>query len=105
MMPEPNYRMRLAGSIKLLEARQKARFFDPTEKDLMEIADDIWRAMWAAAPADALVGRFLAWPLPASVASDLCVTDPNYKFPRSGTCLLTADEARQMFEHLFAKPL
>jgi hypothetical protein len=48
----------------------------------------------------ALVDRFLAWPLPQSVCSDLCVTDRNYKFPRSGTNLLTASEAQQMIEHL-----
>lgn len=50
----------------------------------------------------ALVDRFLAWKLPASVCSDTCVTDRNYGFPRSGTNLLDADEARQMVEHLFA---
>jgi hypothetical protein len=49
----------------------------------------------------ALVDRFLAWQLPKSVCSDGCVTDQNYKFPRCGTNLLTADEARQMIEHLF----
>lgn len=49
----------------------------------------------------ALVDRFLAWPLPKSVRSDLCVTE-EYPHPRSGTNLLTADEARQMFEYLFA---
>jgi hypothetical protein len=49
---------------------------------------------------DKLVDRFLAWPLPESVCSDLCVTDRKYKFPRSGTNLLTADEARAMFQHV-----
>ena len=49
-----------------------------------------------------LVDRFLAWPLPQSVASDLCVTDPNYAFPRRGTSLLTATEATQMIEYLLA---
>lgn len=49
-----------------------------------------------------LVDRFLAWPLPKSVSSDTCVTVPEYQSPRSGTNLLTADEARQMIEHLFA---
>lgn len=48
----------------------------------------------------ALVDRFLAWPLPKSVCSDGCVTDANYQFPRSGTNLLTAEEAKQMIEHL-----
>lgn len=47
-----------------------------------------------------LVDRFLAWPLPKSVQSDLCVTE-DYPHQRSGTNLLTADEARQMFEYLF----
>lgn len=46
---------------------------------------------------DWLVSRFLCWPLPASVRSDLCVSEPNYKHPRTGTNLLTAIEARQMF--------
>lgn len=49
---------------------------------------------------DAMVQRFLSWPLPAGVCSDLCVTDRDYKFPRSGTNLLTAAEARQMVRHL-----
>jgi hypothetical protein len=47
-----------------------------------------------------LVDRFLAWPLPKSVCSDQCVCVPNYP-NRVGTNLLTADEARQMIEHLF----
>lgn len=45
-----------------------------------------------------LVDKFLAWPLPKTVCSDLCVTVHNYPQPRSGTSLLTADEAAQMFE-------
>lgn len=55
---------------------------------------------------DSLVDRFLKWKLPASVCSDVCVTDKDYAatFPglRSGTNLLTDDEARQMIEHLLA---
>lgn len=51
-----------------------------------------------------LVDRFLTWKLPPSVCSDTCVSDPTfekrYRGSRSGTNLLTADEARQMFEHL-----
>jgi len=46
------------------------------------------------------VDRFLAWPLPESVRSDLCVTMMNYPHPRYGTNLLTANEARQMIEYL-----
>lgn len=53
---------------------------------------------------DKLVDRFLAWPLPDSVCSDPCASKSGYPH-RSGTNLLTADEARQMFKHLFAKPL
>jgi hypothetical protein len=48
----------------------------------------------------ALVDRFLAWPLPKSVRSDRCVTE-DYPHTRYGTNLLTAEEARQMFEYLF----
>lgn len=47
-----------------------------------------------------LVDRFLAWPLPKSVCSDTCATDKDYPHPRIGTNLLTADEARQMLEHV-----
>ncbi len=49
----------------------------------------------------ALVDLFLAWPLPESVRSDPCVTI-HYPYLRTGTNLLTAEEARQMFEYLFA---
>jgi hypothetical protein len=47
-----------------------------------------------------LVNRFLAWPLPATVAADGCATNPNYAFPRSGTNLLNADEAEAMLKHV-----
>jgi hypothetical protein len=50
---------------------------------------------------DALVDRFLAWPLPDSVCSDLCATKSGYPH-RSGTNLLTAVEAKQMIEYLLA---
>ena len=48
---------------------------------------------------DEMVNRFLSWPLPASVRSDDCATVQGYPH-RSGTTLLTADEARQMLEHV-----
>ena len=48
-----------------------------------------------------LVDRFLQWPLPKSVRSDLCVTE-EYASSRYGTNLLTAEEARQMIEYLLA---
>ena len=49
-----------------------------------------------------MVDRFLAWRLPRTVCSDLCVTDANYQHPRFGTDLLTASEARQMIEHVLS---
>lgn len=51
---------------------------------------------------DKMVDRFLAWPLPQSVCSDRCVCEPNYRYPRSGTSLLTAEEAKQMLLHVIA---
>lgn len=49
---------------------------------------------------DQMVDRFLAWPLPDSVRSDTCVTMVGGDLYRSGTNLLTADEARAMFEYV-----
>ena len=46
-----------------------------------------------------MVDHFLAWPLPESVCSDQCATQRGYP-GRTGTSLLTADEARQMLEHV-----
>ena len=48
---------------------------------------------------DQMVDRFLSWPLPDSVASDLCVTEAGHPH-RSGTSLLTATEAKAMLEHV-----
>lgn len=80
-----------AGFIKLVAA---ARNHIGAAAAELRVADA------SSASIDALVERFLAWPLPASVCCDLCVTKSTYRFPRSGTNLLTADEARQMIEHL-----
>lgn len=52
---------------------------------------------------DKLVDRFLAWPVPESVCSDICATTKGYP-GRTGTNLLTADEARQMIEYVLAEP-
>src|SRR4029079_8364774 len=49
----------------------------------------------------ALVDKFLTWPLPESVCSDLCATKQGYPH-RSGTTLLSAVEAKQMIEYLLA---
>lgn len=48
------------------------------------------------------VNRFLAWPVPESVCVDLCATTP--KTGRTGTNFFTADEAGQLFDHLFPDP-
>lgn len=48
-----------------------------------------------------LVDRFLGWRLPDSVCSDGCASIQGYPH-RTGTALLTADEARQMFEYVLA---
>ena len=47
-----------------------------------------------------LVDRFLTWPLPKTVAADLCATKPEYPHPRSGTNLLTAAEAEAMLVYV-----
>jgi hypothetical protein len=49
---------------------------------------------------DKLVDRFLTWELPKTVCSDLCVTDRSYQYSRTGTSLLTAEEAKQMLMHV-----
>ncbi len=49
---------------------------------------------------DAMVNRFLTWPVPASVYPDGTPGQPG----RTGTNLLTADEARQMLEHVVGTP-
>lgn len=50
----------------------------------------------------ALVKRFLAWPLPERHASDGCVSDPDYQFPRSGTNLLDGREAEEMLRYVLS---
>lgn len=108
--------MYLMSSLKKLKDRLDARFdshlcemeegYDDSITGFNE-AWDIMRAAFEeqlgkspAADIKALADRFLMWPLPKSVRSDQCVT-MDYAFPRSGTNLLNADEARQMLEYLF----
>lgn len=47
-----------------------------------------------------LASRFLAWPLPQSVCADPCATMRDYPHLRSGTNLLTADEAVRMLKYV-----
>lgn len=49
-----------------------------------------------------LVDRFLAWPLPKTVNADQCATDPTYRHARSGTNLLNATEAEEMFKYVLS---
>lgn len=53
---------------------------------------------------DKITNKFLAWELPESVKSDMCVTVAEYK-PRFGTNLLTFTEARKMVVYLFSELL
>jgi hypothetical protein len=46
--------------------------------------------------------KFIAWPLPETVCADLSATMPRTPH-RSGTNLLSWDEAHQMFEYIFGK--
>lgn len=48
------------------------------------------------------VNRFLAWKLPDSLRSDTCVTMSDYKHSRSGTNLMTAAEAAQLYDEVVA---
>lgn len=50
---------------------------------------------------DAMVGRFLSWPLPADVCADPCASMPDYPH-RSGTNLLNAEQAKAMLLHVLA---
>lgn len=54
---------------------------------------------------EAFVHHFLRWKLPESVCADLCATDENYAYPRSGTNLLSATEAGLLFDEVVAPAL
>jgi hypothetical protein len=73
-----------------------AREAEVIARNLEEAAAELERARGAVT--QEMVDRFLRWPLPASVCSDTCVTTRDYPHQRSGTNLLTHDEARQMLE-------
>jgi hypothetical protein len=68
-----------------------------TEQLTLMVAADTIAARTAVT--DEMVNRFLSWPLPASVCSDLIVTQAGAPH-RIGTNLLTATEARAMLEHV-----
>ncbi len=77
--------------------------------DSQDAAKDIWntRSAVRAEPVkgtvtDEMVDRFLGWPLPASVCSDMCATVRNYEYSRSGTNLMNFHEAKAMLEYVLA---
>ncbi len=82
------------------------------ERPSLKMVQDMLNVLQALPPAsnqpkettmdiDKLVERFLAWPLPDSVCSDLCATKQDYPH-RSGTNLLTAVEAKAMLTYLLS---
>lgn len=66
---------------------------DTFKAKIIEVTDD--------SIIDDLVNAFLACPLPESVCADKCACERGYPH-RSGTNLLTAAEAKQMFEYILA---
>lgn len=67
--------------------------------------NELWPLMGYAlrdrlAGLDARVARFLTWPVPASVCPDGVPGQPG----RTGTNLLSAEEARGMLQHVLALP-
>lgn len=56
---------------------------------------------------DMMVDRFLSWPLPKDFAPDGGISFTPLNNPSCwpiGTNLLTAEQARDMIEHLFGEP-
>lgn len=49
-----------------------------------------------------LAQRFCTWPLPDAVCADPCASEPGYRFPRTGTNLLTVAQAEQMLRYVLA---
>ena len=82
---------------------QPERVFQQHVKDIAYLLDRL-ALVEKVVDIDRLVARFLAWPLPDSVCSDLCATKQGYPH-RSGTNLLSAAEAKQMFEYLLNQAL
>ncbi len=71
----------------------------------LEIAsrDEIIRNLKTEPAVDALVDRFLAWPVPTSCCPDNLDADGRMRPGGSGTNLLSAAEAKQMFEFVLRK--
>jgi hypothetical protein len=52
-----------------------------------------------------LAERFCTTPLPTTVCSDVCATDPKYPHPRYGTNLLTVAEAKEVLRSVLEEPI
>jgi hypothetical protein len=94
-----NYCMMIWNRVNPLASQESRSEVLYTKADI-EAACEIVLAGFRSKPMlDKMVDRFLSWPLPSSVCSDACVVQRGYPH-RIGTNLLTADEARQMLEHV-----
>lgn len=89
--------------IALLDNLYKHAQINSAARSKPKNEDESFRADLLVMPKIAdLVDKFLTWELPKSVCSDTCVTTRDYPHSRTGTNLLTADEAKQMFEYLLS---
>ena len=52
-----------------------------------------------------LAERFCAAPLPRSVCVDRCATQPDYPYPRTGTNLMTVEEAKTVLAFVLNETL
>ena len=89
------------GSPSVSDARLKQLWANVEEKrhDLLAAVANAPSHSATRISMAALVDRFLSWKLPPSVRPDECVLDQKYPH-RTGTNLLTADEAMQMLQHV-----
>lgn len=84
---------------EMRKARQNVCSLSDMDRWIAQLGAEIDGQLGFVIDIQSLVDRFLEWPLPPSVCSDLCATEANHPH-RSGTNLLSAGEARQMFEYL-----
>jgi hypothetical protein len=68
--------------------------------------DEMLMAWFKASPSEEMVNRFLSWPLPKDFGPDCGITFTPLNHPNCwpiGTNLFTADQARQMLEHVLGE--
>jgi len=88
---DPHARAALAAYATAVESTHPALAADMRERYGLAARD--------SRDIDALVTRFLTWPLPGDVAVDPCAMALDYP-GRSGTNLLTAGQAKAMLQHI-----